>query len=167
MNGELALFIAALVGAGLFAGFIGGLFGIGGGVVIVPALYYVFTALGVDEAVRMHVSIGTALSTIISTSWRSLSTHMKAGAVDFAAADDVETASRVVEQLEQPEAAVRLDRVAQDRIDGGERIADRPELVEELGLRVDPQRGAILGGQIGDANVLAVQFVRFVLKWIH
>lgn len=82
MSGELALFIAALAGAGLFAGFIGGLFGIGGGVVIVPALYYVFAALGVDEAVRMHVAVGTALSTIISTSWRSLSTHMKAGAVD-------------------------------------------------------------------------------------
>lgn len=82
MSGELALFIAALAGAGLFAGFIGGLFGIGGGVVIVPALYYVFAALGVDEAVRMHVAVSTALSTIISTSWRSLSTHMKAGAVD-------------------------------------------------------------------------------------
>ena len=51
---------------------------------IVPALYYVFTALGVDEAVRMHVAIGTALSTIISTSWRSLAAHTKAGAVDFA-----------------------------------------------------------------------------------
>jgi len=67
----------------LFAGFIGGLFGIGGGVVIVPALYFVMTALGVDEAVRMHVAVGTSLSTIISTSWRSLSTHMKAGAVDL------------------------------------------------------------------------------------
>lgn len=83
MNGELLLFIAALAGAGLFAGFIGGLFGIGGGVVLVPALYYLFTALGVDEAVRMHVSVGTALSTIISTSWRSLEAHRKAGAVDF------------------------------------------------------------------------------------
>ncbi len=84
MSGELLLFIAALAGAGLFAGFIGGLFGIGGGVVLVPALYYLFTALGVDEAVRMHVAVGTALSTIISTSWRSLDTHRKAGAVDFA-----------------------------------------------------------------------------------
>lgn len=76
-------FVLALTGAGLFAGFVGGLFGIGGGAVVVPALYYVFTALGVDEAVRMHVAVGTSLSTIVSTSWRSLSTHMKAGAVDF------------------------------------------------------------------------------------
>src|SRR5262249_51163976 len=54
-----------------------------GGVVIVPTLYLVLTALGVDDSVRMHVSIGTSLSTIVATSWRSLSTHMKAGAVDF------------------------------------------------------------------------------------
>lgn len=84
MTGDLALFVAALAGAGLFAGFIGGLFGIGGGVVIVPVLYLVLTALGVDEAVRMHIAVGTSLSTIISTSWRSLATHTKAGAVDYA-----------------------------------------------------------------------------------
>lgn len=83
MTGDLALFVAALAGAGLFAGFIGGLFGIGGGVVIVPVLYLVLTALGVDEAVRMHIAVGTSLSTIISTSWRSLATHTKAGAVDY------------------------------------------------------------------------------------
>lgn len=76
-------FVLALTAAGLFAGFVGGLFGIGGGAVVVPALYLVFTALGVDESVRMHVAIGTSLSTIVSTSWRSLSTHIKAGAVDF------------------------------------------------------------------------------------
>lgn len=83
MNPDLLWFAAALIAAGLAAGFVGGLFGIGGGIVIVPALYFVFTALGVDEAVRMHVAVGTSLSTIIATSWRSLSAHTKAGAVDF------------------------------------------------------------------------------------
>lgn len=83
MSAEILWFIAGLIGAGLFAGFIGGLFGIGGGVVVVPALYFVFTALGVDESVRMHLAVGTSLSTIISTSWRSLQAHTKAGAVDF------------------------------------------------------------------------------------
>ena len=83
MNPDLLWFAAALMAAGLAAGFVGGLFGIGGGIVIVPALYFVFTALGVDEAVRMHVAVGTSLSTIIATSWRSLSAHTKAGAVDF------------------------------------------------------------------------------------
>ncbi|MBX3429955.1 MAG: sulfite exporter TauE/SafE family protein [Hyphomonadaceae bacterium] len=83
MSPELLWFAAGLVVAGLAAGFVGGLFGIGGGIVIVPALYFVFTALGVDEAVRMHVAVGTSLSTIIVTSWRSLAAHTKAGAVDF------------------------------------------------------------------------------------
>ncbi len=83
MNSELLWFATALVAAGLAAGFVGGLFGIGGGIVIVPTLYFVFAALGVDEAVRMHVAVGTSLSTIIATSWRSLSAHTKAGAVDF------------------------------------------------------------------------------------
>jgi uncharacterized protein len=82
MSAEIVWFVLALIGAGLLAGFVGGLFGIGGGIVIVPALYFVFTALGIDEDVRMHLAVGTSLSTIISTSWRSLSTHLKAGAVD-------------------------------------------------------------------------------------
>ncbi len=80
---ELAWFLAALAAAGLFAGFVGGLFGIGGGAVVVPALYLIFSALGVDEDVRMHVAVGTSLSTIIATSWRSLTAHRQAGAVDF------------------------------------------------------------------------------------
>lgn len=83
MNLELLWFVA-LAGAGLLAGFVGGLFGIGGGVVIVPALFAVFTALGVEESVRMHVAVGTSLSTIVATSWRSLAAHRKAGAVDIA-----------------------------------------------------------------------------------
>jgi len=80
---EFAPLILGLVGAGLFAGFVGGLFGIGGGAVVAPALYLLFSALGVDEAVRMHAAIGTSLSTIIATSWRSLAAHAKVGAVDY------------------------------------------------------------------------------------
>lgn len=82
MSAELIWFVLALCGAGLFAGFVGGLFGVGGGAVVVPALYLLFTAFGVDESVRMHVAVGTSLSTIVSTSWRSLAAHAKAGAVD-------------------------------------------------------------------------------------
>ncbi len=73
-----------LLGAGLFAGFLGGLFGIGGGVVIVPALYAVFGSIGVPEETRIKLAVGTSLATIIVTSFRSLSTHNKHGAVDKA-----------------------------------------------------------------------------------
>lgn len=83
MSGELAVFLAALAAAGLFAGFIGGLFGVGGGIVITPALYHLFGALGVPDDVRMHAAVATSLSTIIATSWRSMAAHAKAGAVDF------------------------------------------------------------------------------------
>jgi len=81
---ETALLLALLLAAGAFAGVVAGLFGIGGGVVIVPALYAVFGYLGVDEAVRMHAAIGTSLSTIIVTSLRSLGAHGRRGAVDGA-----------------------------------------------------------------------------------
>jgi len=83
LSADLLPLLAAFVAAGLFAGFIGGLFGVGGGIVIVPVLYHLMGALGVDEGVRMHVAVATSLSTIIATSWRSLATHAKAGAVDF------------------------------------------------------------------------------------
>lgn len=82
MSVEIVAFVCGLIGAGLFAGFVGGLFGVGGGIVIVPALYLVFGALGVPDEVRMHLAIGTSLSTIIATSWRSLSAHAKASVVD-------------------------------------------------------------------------------------
>lgn len=84
VSGELLIFVLALAGAGLFAGLVGGLFGVGGGIVLVPALYHVLGALGFAEDARAHVAVATSLSTIISTSWRSLETHRKAGAVDFA-----------------------------------------------------------------------------------
>lgn len=83
MSFEMAWLIAAFAAAGLFAGFIGGLFGVGGGIVLVPVLYHLLGVLDVSDGVRMHVAVGTSLSTIIITSWRSLSTHAKAGAVDF------------------------------------------------------------------------------------
>ncbi|WP_312138919.1 sulfite exporter TauE/SafE family protein [Brevundimonas sp. BH3] len=86
MNGlpvsELAMMMAALIGAGAIAGLIGGLFGVGGGTVLVPALFYAFSVLGVGGESNLHVAIGTSLLTIVATSLRSLSTHRKHGAVD-------------------------------------------------------------------------------------
>lgn len=73
--------LLALTGA--FAGTLGGLFGIGGGVVIVPVLYLVFTQGGADPEIAMKTAVGTSLATIIVTSARSLRAHHKRGAVDF------------------------------------------------------------------------------------
>jgi len=84
MSAELFPLIAALAGAGLFAGLVAGLFGVGGGVVIVPALYYAQAALGYPEQTRMHVAVATSLATIIATSIRSVMAHNRKGAVDWA-----------------------------------------------------------------------------------
>ena len=81
---ELIGLLAALAAAGLAAGFLGGLFGIGGGAIVAPALFYLFGAVGVPDEVRAHAAVATSLSTIMATSVRSMSTHAKAGAVDFA-----------------------------------------------------------------------------------
>jgi uncharacterized membrane protein YfcA len=77
-------FVAGLLATGVIAGVLAGLLGVGGGIVIVPVLYHMLSALGMDEAVRMHVAVGTSLATIIPTSIRSLSAHAKRGAVDWA-----------------------------------------------------------------------------------
>ena len=80
---QLAQLISVLMIAGLIAGFVAGLFGIGGGFVVVPALLLVFSFFGVDGEVLTHVAIGTSLATIIVTSSRSVHAHNKRGAVDL------------------------------------------------------------------------------------
>lgn len=82
--GEIVMFALALAGAGLISGFMAGLFGIGGGAVLVPVFYYVFGMFGVDEAVRMHVCVGSSLAVIVPTSLRSFQAHFARGAVDTA-----------------------------------------------------------------------------------
>lgn len=81
---EIALYAVSLLATGVAAGFIAGLLGVGGGIVIVPVLFFVLGALGVDEEVRMHVAVGTSLSTIVFTSFASFRAHSRRGAVDFA-----------------------------------------------------------------------------------
>jgi len=79
---DLVMMLLALVGAGAIAGLVGGLFGVGGGTVLVPALFYAFSVLGVGGEHNLHVAIGTSLLTIVATSARSLKTHREHGAVD-------------------------------------------------------------------------------------
>jgi uncharacterized membrane protein YfcA len=79
--GEIALLAAWIAGAGILVGVLAGLFGIGGGAIIVPVLYEVFRALDVPEDVRMQMCIGTSLAIIIPTTVRSYLAHKKKGAV--------------------------------------------------------------------------------------
>jgi uncharacterized membrane protein YfcA len=79
--GELAWLAAAIVAGGVIAGFLAGLFGIGGGAIIVPVLYEVFRVLGVPEEVRMQLCIGTSLAIIVPTTIRSYVAHRARGAV--------------------------------------------------------------------------------------
>ena len=79
---EMLLLLAALVAAGLVGGLVAGLFGVGGGTVIVPAVFYAFEVLGVGGEGNLHTAIGTSLLTIVATSWRSLKAHRSHGAVD-------------------------------------------------------------------------------------
>src|SRR3954453_10761974 len=79
--GELALLAAAIVVGGVVTGVLAGLFGIGGGAVIVPVLYEVFRILGVPEEVRMQLCVGTSMAIIIPTTIRSYLTHRAKGAV--------------------------------------------------------------------------------------
>ena len=73
----------ALLATGLVAGVLAGLLGVGGGIVIVPVLYHLFTLLGIDESVRMHAAVGTSLATIIPTSIMSSRAHRKRGSLDM------------------------------------------------------------------------------------
>ena len=64
-------------------GFFAGLFGIGGGLISVPFLYYLFNSFGMDPNYVMHLAVGTSFSIIIPTSIVSVMTHHKFKAVDF------------------------------------------------------------------------------------
>ena len=80
---EIFNLLVVLAAAAAVAGFIAGLLGVGGGIIMVPALYYAFTVLDFDIVTRMHLSVGTSLAIIIPTSVISTKTHMEFDAVDF------------------------------------------------------------------------------------
>ncbi len=70
-----------LIGAGIVAGFLAGLLGIGGGIVTIPALFIVFDSLGVPIEWRMHSAIATSLTIIVATNLSSVRAHHKKGGV--------------------------------------------------------------------------------------
>src|ERR1041385_2283941 len=79
--GEIALLALWIAGAGILVGILAGLFGIGGGAIIVPVLYEVFRTIDVPENIRMQLCIGTSLAIIVPTTFLSYRAHKKKGAV--------------------------------------------------------------------------------------
>ena len=79
--GEIAWLAVAVIGAGIVTGLLAGVFGIGGGAVIVPVLYEVFRIVDVPETVRMQLCVGTSLAIIVPTAVRSYRTHRATGLV--------------------------------------------------------------------------------------
>lgn len=80
---SLLSYLFLYLGLGAVAGFLSGIFGIGGGLVIVPALLLAFPLVGIPEALVTHMAIGTSLATIIVTSLSSVRAHNKRGNVDW------------------------------------------------------------------------------------
>lgn len=72
-----------LFALGLTAGFLSGLLGVGGGIVLVPGLYYIFSSLGFPETHLMHMAVGTSLAIIVPTGFSSARSHWKRGNVDL------------------------------------------------------------------------------------
>jgi uncharacterized membrane protein YfcA len=81
MTGEIAWLAASIVAGGIVTGLLAGLFGIGGGAVIVPVLYEVFRVFGVPDSVRMQLCLGTSLAIIVPTALRSYRAHKARGLV--------------------------------------------------------------------------------------
>ncbi|MDC3151923.1 sulfite exporter TauE/SafE family protein [Candidatus Pelagibacter sp.] len=80
---EIFYLLTVLAIAAAVAGFMAGLLGVGGGIIMVPALYYAFTVLDFDIVTRMHLAVGTSLAIIIPTSIISTLTHREHDAVDL------------------------------------------------------------------------------------
>lgn len=78
---ELFWLALAIIVAGVITGLLAGLFGIGGGAVIVPVLYEVFSLLGVPDEVRMQLCVGTSIAIIVPTTIRSYLAHREKGLV--------------------------------------------------------------------------------------
>ena len=80
---QIIFIVSAMTSSAVVTGFMAGFFGIGGGLIMVPILFYIFNFVGIEQAFIMHLALGTSFSIIIPTSIISTMTHMKFKAVDF------------------------------------------------------------------------------------
>ena len=80
---QILFFLSIMALTALFAGFFAGFFGIGGGIITVPCLFYIFGSVGIDKSFIMHLAVGTSFAIIVPTAIMSVFTHYKHQAVDF------------------------------------------------------------------------------------
>ena len=80
---QIIFILTVMAASAVVTGFMAGFFGIGGGLIMVPILFYIFSFAGIEQAFIMHLALGTSFSIIIPTSIVSTMTHMKFKAVDF------------------------------------------------------------------------------------
>ena len=80
---QIIFIITVMTASAVVTGFMAGFFGIGGGLIMVPILFYLFSFAGIEQTFVMHLALGTSFSIIIPTSIISTMTHMKFKAVDF------------------------------------------------------------------------------------
>ena len=80
---QIIFIIIIMAVSAIPVGFMAGLFGIGGGLITVPVLFYIFNSVGLDQSFIMHLAVGTSFAIIIPTSISSVLTHIKYKAVDF------------------------------------------------------------------------------------
>ena len=80
---QIIFICSIMVLSAVVVGFLAGFFGIGGGIIMVPILFYIFNFVGIDKSFVMHMAIGTSFLIIIPNSIISTITHMKFKAVDF------------------------------------------------------------------------------------
>ena len=79
---QIIYFVSIMAITAIPVGFFAGLFGIGGGLITVPFLFFIFDILGFDKSYLMHLAVGTSFSIIIPTSIVSVLTHKKNKSVD-------------------------------------------------------------------------------------
>ena len=80
---QILYFLLIMAITAIVAGFFAGFFGIGGGIITVPCLFYIFGAVGMDKSFIMHLAVGTSFAIIVPTAIMSVFTHYKYKAVDF------------------------------------------------------------------------------------
>ena len=83
-SGEFIGLAGLLIFGGIVTGLLSGLFGVGGGGILVPVLYELFGAIGTPEDVRMHLAVGTSFAVIVPTSLRAARSHLIAAPIDGA-----------------------------------------------------------------------------------